>query len=535
MLTEKLNIITSEINEKKIAYYQKLYSIAFRRLFNNLELMADPSFKKDIIKKYIFTEKNYEYLKKEVEVKHEQLESIRGNKIKKIAELKRKLKEEKDKKTIGKLQGKISKTLKSIDNNVTFGGKELLKTITKQSQHLKTLSPNSDCNLYQEKLNLLNKNKELFKEKRKMMMVFYGESLRGGNRYFDLSQISNGYIVFKYNNEKIKIEFNITNKKQKKLLDELTILISNRKIPITIGLSKNAIHLTYDEAILNGKHFNKKALYKKIKHIQDVEIRKTIIRDAHIEHEKKCFSNKIPNRFVAIDMNPDGIGVTIADRLSLNPDGDIKILNSSYIDFEKLGGKKITSNKRKYEISVAIKKLFSLIEHHKCCNFIIEDISNLSNKNYGNKTSNRKINNIWLRTYITELIEKHGAFYGIKLIKVNPVYSSFIGNLSYKIYDPIAASIELVRRGVVKYIKKGKLLPSFHKGVITDSGFLKSDKMDYNKLLNANSWKELYKLCSTAKMSVRRVDKNDYLFKCFKQNGTDKSLVSFYVFQQNSI
>ena len=152
------------------------------------------------------------------------------------------------------------------------------------------------------------------------------------------------------------------------------------------------------------------------------------------------------------------------------------------------------------ESSIAIRDLFVKLNHYSCCNFVIEDINSIKIGDYGNKKSNRKINNVWLRNYITLLIEKYCRFYGIKLIKVNPIYSSFIGNIIYNEYDPVAASVEIMRRGMVKYTKKGKLLPSFHKGVITDlNDNLLFNEMDYNKLLNKNiySWKELYKLCST--------------------------------------
>ena len=138
---------------------------------------------------------------------------------------------------------------------------------------------------------------------------------------------------------------------------------------------------------------------------------------------------------------------------------------------------------------------------------------------------------MWLRTFIDNLITKHCAFYGIKKVSINPYLTSFIGNILYDIYDPIASSIEIMRRGMVKFIKGNHFIPLFLKGVITEDLLQgNTSKMDYNKLASANSWNDAYKAVSTAKMSVRRMDKEKYPFQHFKQNNTEKSKVTTLVF-----
>ena len=56
------------------------------------------------------------------------------------------------------------------------------------------------------------------------------------------------------------------------------------------------------------------------------------------------------------------------------------------------------------------------------------------------------------------------SIFGYELVEVNPVYSSFIGNLLYgseNCPDMIASSIEIARRGFKKY-SKGWFYPIFN-------------------------------------------------------------------------
>lgn len=544
MLTEILHINEQTSNEirNEIYSYQKLYSVALRKMHSNIDLLEDEAFIGDIIDNYVFTVKNYEYIRKEVETRHKKEESIKENTGKEIEELTKELQKEavkgkeRDKKKIIKIQHKISCKLKSLNKNTTFGLKDTLRYITAQAQALKLLDPVKDKEKYDDKLATLTKNRQLFKEQRVVMIVFQGETAKNGSRSFDVDNISNGEIIFKHNGKRLLLKFDITSKRQAKLLKKLQFMAMNKELSLAIGISKDEIHITYEEGKLNGKFFDKKAFYKSIKHIKDEEQRRDTILQAYREYEKRCFKDKLPNRALSVDINPDGIGYSLIDRLSDDPDGCFDIVRMGYLDFSELGSKKVFSNKRRYEISVAIRDLFRMAEHYKACMFIPEDLEFGSNKDHGNKVLNRKVNNIWLRSLVEQLSSKWCAFYGIKKIPVPSAYSSFIGNIKYNIFDPVAASLELGRRGIARFIKGSHWIPFYHKGVITEL-MLHGDnsKMDYNKLKNASSWKEACSLVSTAKMSVRRTDISKYPFQSFKQNRTDKSLVKHFVFLNNSI
>ena len=68
------------------------------------------------------------------------------------------------------------------------------------------------------------------------------------------------------------------------------------------------------------------------------------------------------------------------------------------------------------------------------------------------------MNNKWFRNLFINTLRKYCNIYKIKLVEVNPTYSSVIGNIQYcKEYnmpDMIELSIELARRGYKKFEKE---------------------------------------------------------------------------------
>ena len=65
------------------------------------------------------------------------------------------------------------------------------------------------------------------------------------------------------------------------------------------------------------------------------------------------------------------------------------------------------------------------------------------------KKFNKLVNNLWNRNALVNNLTKRCNIFNIKLLKVKPEYSSFIGNFLYRslnLPDMILASIELGRR-----------------------------------------------------------------------------------------
>jgi uncharacterized protein YqfB (UPF0267 family) len=489
MLTKWYRINVSEKDRDILLQMQQNYSYAFRKIYNNMDLTQDKSFIKEIRDKYGISSKTYEYLVKECDSFYKRNKASVENRKKQIEQLRSKMSEEKDVKKRIKVNKRIIGLCHSLKGGVVFGGKVLMKTLQKG-----------------------NENKEKYRKNRILPLCFYGETSRSGNRFFNLKGLSDGFILFKYEGSNIKINIELCLKKNDVIfLKQLERLALAKQCAITIRLTTERIYITYDEAQINENKFDEKKVYESIKHITNKDERKKLIRQAHVDFENKLLFRKNKNRFLSVDMNPDGIGYSVLEKKSDSADGDFSVLKKEYLDFSHLN--KESTNKRKYELSIAIRYLFNQLTHYNCAYFVSEELSNLGTGDNGNRISNRKINNLWNREYIDNLFTKYCNIRGIKRIEINPAYSSFIGNINYETYDPIASSIEIGRRGIIKYIRGARIIPEFCMSNIVDglAKRLSLSKKIYDNIYECKTWKELYKAFSTAKMSVRR-KANDFAF-----------------------
>ena len=117
----------------------------------------------------------------------------------------------------------------------------------------------------------------------------------------------------------------------------------------------------------------------------------------------------------------------------------------------------------------------------------MEDLDFKNTVNNESKEFNRLTKTIWNRVLQTNQIVKYCNILGMKLEKVNPIYSSFQGNLIFKDYDPIASSRIIAERAYNKYEKGFSIYQGLER--------IDSEKLTY--LLNKNisdtsSWKQLY-------------------------------------------
>lgn len=470
----KINVTDDEINI--INSLQNDYSVSFRKLFNNLELGEDKNFLNSLP---IKSKKQIEYLKKEVECFYKRSENNKErilNNINKLSEFK--------KPNLKKFRH-LQYLKKSYNKKIVFGDTKELVKLSKGT---------GDINKW--------------RESRILPLIYYGETSRDGNRFFNLKNISEGCVIFKPETTKYKINILFNTKKHKNDLVRLQELIVNKLIPVTVKLTTKTISFTYDESILCGTHLDIKSFYNSISHVKDKENRKLLIRNKHIEHEYKLKEGKL-ERYLGIDLNPDGIGYSIIDNYNT-------IVDKGYLDISKI----YDSNKRKYETSIIIKELFKLIKHYKCSYIVTEEL-NIKNTDLGNKTTNRKVNNLWNRELIDQLITRRCNETGTIRITINPVYTSFIGNILHNEFDPVASTLEIVRRGLNKY-SKGGFYPELN---ITN--FI-NDKR-YDKIKECSTWKDLYSLFTTSKWSYRRKLIN---FNFIGYNlGNEKSMVKHIHFQ----
>lgn len=460
MRTIVYKIKLNSLDQEWILNYQKDYSIDFRKIYMNLDLQKDPTFIKSL---RIQNSKLYEYILKEVIAFKEKYDSTQSKILNKINENKELLNKESNNLLKNKLFKKLTLLKQSIKSNICFGGRLNLQRRTK---------------------GLITNEK--FKESRLYPITFYGETSTKGNRFFEFNDLSNGNLVFKPSKNK-HIELKISNKKHKEVLKSLELLSKNKELPITIKLTNDKIFITYDESKLNKTYFDLKLHQKNKPKDLSKEETKLFWKTKYQEHENYLKQDKL-ERYLSIDINPNEISYSIGDnKLNLIDKGCFKIIG------------KVNESKRKFEYSQIVKYLFKKIKHFKVSYFIIEDLENISKDNYGNRVSNRKNKLEFKKNYIFSLIQRRGNETGTILRKVPAYYSSFIGNLTFKEYDPIASSIELLRRGINQYTKGFKMIPEFNK----DNIF--TDKIDkYVDLNYYTGFVELFK--SIRNKSYRRKD-----------------------------
>jgi len=150
---------------------------------------------------------------------------------------------------------------------------------------------------------------------------------------------------------------------------------------------------------------------------------------------------KISNRVMAVDTNPNSIGWSVCDV----SDAGIKVVDSGVLNLYNLNSR--GKNKRRHETYQISKFLTDKAVHHKASKFCVEDIRiRPSDKGIG-KDFNKACNNTWLRGPLVSNLRKRCYIHNIQIVEVNPCYSSVIGGVLHRDWpDPIAPTLELARR-----------------------------------------------------------------------------------------
>ena len=267
-----------------------------------------------------------------------------------------------------------------------------------------------------------------FKEKRIERLRSIGEAPQKGNRKFELNANS---ITFKpIRGTKFELELPKLHGNYKKHYDGLVIATHNKAISVTIELDHEFIYLSFDANLL------------------------------HQEKIKKV----IKGRYLGIDLNPNYIGVSYFDE-------NKKLLDTKLFNFKALTGKNINADKLKHELREVAIQIGKQAEHYQTEFLFVEDLNfKQGNKGIG-KNYNRLVTNQFLYNEFKRMLAKFG-----KVVEVNAAYSSTIGNIVHSQYpDPIAASMEIARRGI-------------------ESRVVKASKLFYPPLVNrevlVNRWKE---------------------------------------------
>ena len=286
-----------------------------------------------------------------------------------------------------------------------------------------------------------------FNSYRVQSLCSYGEKKSGtksvhGNRKFKLSDDLT-FITLKLKERKIKINLpKYLHSNIKYILKKIYKHQILDDTPITYKIDYNYVYIQFDESIILNKNNN---------------------------------LNKIQNRILSLDLNPNYIGWSIVDWKSENEFNviksgvySIKNLNDKDFNLKNKGyssdsnERKYISDKRNFETLQIVKNIVNKSIYYKCQVISIEDLNIKSFDFDKGKRLNKLVNNSWCRTIFVNNLTKRCNIFNIKLLKVKPEYSSFIGNFLYRslnLPDMVLASIEIGRRGYEfynQYISKTK-------------------------------------------------------------------------------
>lgn len=545
MLSIKLPIIhNSDANfvEDKM----NAHAYAFRYMYRTLDESGNKDYEDRIKSKFNLNTTEYSSLVlnvktffKQCETNNKKTQKRIDNKLDEIEELKTKQQDpkkfltKKEKRSLHKLQEQVVYLKGILKNKPVFGGRKNLQHLTHLHNQYNTLindlsvaTDETEILLLETELiqqfNKVEKQKNKYITQRLRPFYLLGEANQKGNRFFDFSKLNEGLLVYKPE-RCIKINLTVkVCKNQMKLVNKLVELSETKNISLSVYLSNKNVSISYDDDIVNGWTIDETEKKQKIKEIKqtynDKELQTTLIKAVYSEHHRKVeqlkLVNKIEGRCVAIDMNPSYLGVAILERDYENENLEtgkhaVKVIDKfcySLKYFTQKLPKEATKeereylrNKQKHEIKELNHHLFNVANHYKCSSFVMEDLNFNEGKESkkGSKEANRQTKNVWYRSLFTQMITKLTSKYGIRLIEVEPSYSSFIGNIMHKNFDPINSAIEIGRRGLYMYIKNCASLPQITEGILnTVAEILMKNGEDVSKMnkMSKVTWKSLFNL-----------------------------------------
>lgn len=332
--------------------------------------------------------------------------------------------------------------------------------------------------------------KDEYITKRLSPINIQGEKLQKGNRSFKLDIIENNKIVFKLNRN-THINFKLPNLRNNinNELYKLQELNEQGGYTYSIRFDLKYFYISFEE-------------FKK---------------------ETKTQYNE--NRYIGIDLNPDTIGLSVLDNGNVIHTQEFsltkifkKILNEKLSSDSKI--MKYHQNKLDFETLEISKQITKLAKYYRCKTVFIEDLNFKVGDSGKGRIFNRKTKNLWKKERFITNLNKKLYIENIKLYKVNPVYTSFIGNMQYDYTDAINASIEIARRGYEYRIKKNK--KGFYPIFLV--------KHQWKEMATKHkNWKEFYLEAKNLRLKYR-VSLNDvkYHYKVFERN-SHKSMILNYV------
>ena len=208
--------------------------------------------------------------------------------------------------------------------------------------------------------------------------------------------------------------------------------------------------------------------------------------------------SKIEGRTLALDMNPNYIGLSIVDT-------DETIMLKRVYDLKRLPKKK---NKHDHELTQIAIGIANLCKHYGVSLVGFEKLKIKSGNKKKGKKYNKIVNNEWRRERFVNSLTKHLSLIDCPYKEIVAAYSSFIGCISYPDdTDSVAASIELNRRLRLYYamhvLKCRPVSDIIYPRL--DLPLMNRWKKDLEVSGEYSDWKAFYQACKRAKHSYRRL------------------------------
>lgn len=323
--------------------------------------------------------------------------------------------------------------------------------------------------------NLITYNE--YKNSKKRGLVSEGQSINTGNRLFKFDIEHNSIIYKRSRKEHIKFSLPNLKKKVKEELLKVQFLMEEKKLPVTIKLKNGFIFITFDESIV---------------------------------HESLKLKDLKKNRVMGIDLNPNYIGFSI---LEFKEDESFITIKKGVFDVTLLN-KDFKKNKKQHELRELNHRLLRICKHYKVSKICVEELKIFSYDKGLGKRFNKLCNNRWNREVTISNLKVLTSTYGIELVEVNPIYSSFVGNIEYgddKTPDMVASSIEIGRRGYKKFLK-GWFYPTLNLEKVRN----KFNQWKEEIYSDVKSWKELFLKVKKSGMRYRfQLNESDAVFERF--------------------
>lgn len=448
VLTLKLDI---EHNEALLPYCEQ-YSHALRIIYNDSGRSHRNDLKVRVLKQNPLLDV---FMFECVENQVKRIKEIYKFNIKEknevILEYSDKIKKEKNPKNIFKYDKARNKLIGGLDNEIVFGGRYYLKLYT---ANLNKYNKTGE----KEYLEIANRSIKTYRENRIIPYHSIGAVNYGGNRKFIVEKLLENILIFRPR-KGVDIELKIINLTRKKRHDLAKIqqAVMAGVIPITVEFTVDSVCISYDNERLAGFAFDaveyqraKKALkektnYKNLSKEQQELITpelKALKYSYYQEQEQRQLAGKIKDRVAAIDMNPEYIGLTIRNKK--------EILFTRCFDLSQLLKKTKGNNTKEIQanLGAVYREIFKELKHYNVAYFITEELD-FNKTSKASKKANRENNRLWCREFQADLIKKHCQNLGIIHNEIFPEYSSYVGNMTYDFFDPVAAAAELARRGLV--------------------------------------------------------------------------------------